>query len=195
MKIIKDIAVKLNNSTLLCAAFKSDNEEALCLYKGDRDFLANSEVLVRIHSGCITSEVFGMTNCDCKWQLDYSIKKVNANQAGIIIYLPGHEGCGNGLFHKIRSFELMNLGLSSKESYESLNLHPDIRDYKLAIDILHSFNVKRINLITNSPAKVMACIDGGIIVTKRVPAIIENPTPEIKKILEDQQKHFNHYKE
>lgn len=193
MEKIIGIPVTLHRTEFLCASFKENEEEALCIYKGTPEDFTNDDVIVRIHSACVTSEVFGMENCDCKWQLERAIEIIALSSAGIIVYLPGQEGKGNGLFNKIRSFELQNLGLRSEDAYEMIGLPSDARQFDFAIQILKDFGVKSIKLITNSPAKIMACVDGGLVVTERIPVVMNNPNKLIRQLLENKKTHFNHY--
>jgi GTP cyclohydrolase II len=192
MEKILDIPININGSPFNCASFKENGNEVLCIYKGDHNNFHDNEVVVRIHSGCITSEVFSMNNCDCKWQLDKSIEIIKHAQYGLIIYIPNHEGKGNGLHNKIRSFEIMNIGISSSDAYELIGLPSDNRNFTFAIKVLNEFGIKRIKLITNNPVKICACVDGGILVTERIPIVIENPNPIVKRLLEDKMKLFNH---
>ena len=193
MKKIIGIPITIQGIEFLCASFKKDEEEALCIYKGIPADFTNNDVIVRIHSGCVTSEVFGMDNCDCKWQLDRAIEIISMSSAGVIVYLPGQEGKGNGLFNKIRSFEFQKIGLCSADAYEMIGLPSDARKFDFAVQILKDFGVKCIKLITNSPAKVMACVDGGLVVLERIPIVMKNPNQSIKQLLENKRMYFNHY--
>lgn len=193
MNKIIGIPVTLHGTEFLCASFKENEEEALCIYKGTPANFTNEDVIVRIHSGCVTSEVFGMENCDCKWQLERAIEIIAVSSAGIIVYLPGQEGKGNGLFNKIRSFELRTMGLRSADAYEMIGLPSDARQFGFAIQILRDFGVKSIKLITNSPAKIKACIDGGLVVSERIPVVMINPNQLIRLLLENKRNNFNHY--
>ncbi len=193
MKKIIGIPVTLHNTDFLCASFKKNEEEALCIYKGIPEGFANEDVIVRIHSGCVTSEVFGMENCDCKWQLERAIEIIAFSSAGIIVYLPGQEGKGNGLFNKIKTFKLQNVGLRSADAYEMIGLPSDARKFDFAIKILKDFGLKCIKLITNSPAKIMACVNGGLVVSERISVVMDNPNKTIRQLLENKRQHFNHF--
>lgn len=193
MNKITGIPIILRGIQYFVASFIENGEEALCIYKGNIEDFHNNDALVRIHSGCVTSEVFGMDNCDCKWQLDESIEIIGRTSAGIIIYLPSQEGKGNGLFNKIRSFELRNAGLRSADAYEMIGLPSDKRQFGFAIQILKSFGINRIKLITNSPAKIMACLDGGLVLSERIPLVMKNPNPEVQQLLENKKNKFNHF--
>ncbi len=87
---------------------------------------------------------------------------------------------------------MKNVGISTSDAYEFIGLPADNRSFDFAIRVLKEFGIRKIKLITNSPAKVMACVDGGIIVTERIPVIIENPNPIVKQLLENKKNHFNH---
>ena len=87
---------------------------------------------------------------------------------------------------------MKNIGLSTTDAYENLGLPADNRSYDFAVRILKELAISKIKLITNSPAKVMACVDGGITVTERIPVVIENPNPIVKQLLENKKNHFNH---
>src|ERR1700741_1117235 len=98
MKQITGIPIVRNGQAFQVASFKEGEIEALCIYSGIIKDFAEQQPLIRIHSGCITSEVLGMDNCDCKWQLDYALDMIGKSNCGIVVYLPGQEGKGNGLF-------------------------------------------------------------------------------------------------
>lgn len=134
-----------------------------------------------------------MDNCDCKWQLDRAIEIISSSPSGIIIYLPNQEGKGNGLFNKIRSFELRNAGLRAADAYELMGLPSDSRKFDLAVKILKGFGVRSVKLITNSPAKIKACLEGGIIVSERIPVVMTTPNEAIRQLLENKMLHFNHF--
>lgn len=193
MKAIVGVQFHKKESGLLCASFTENGEDAFCLYKCKDDSFSEEEVLVRIHSGCITSEVFGMEICDCKWQLDYSIELIEECTNGLVIYLPKQEGKSNGLFNKIRSFEYMKKGLPLSDIYKEMGLPSDARSYKFAFNILRYFNIRRIALITNNPLKLSAFEGSDFIITKRIPALMPAPNLEIRNLLQTKKLIFNHY--
>lgn len=171
----------------------SQSYECFCLHQGKLSEWQKDAIPVRIHSGCITSEVFGAPRCDCGWQLKHALDYISQIKKGLLIYMPGHEGCGNGLHNKVKSFRLMdNLGMTSSEAYASLGLPPDDRDYRPAIAILLRFNLSRIQLITNSPAKIDAVKSGGIEIIKRIPTVIPTADPHIIKYLDSKVEQFGH---
>lgn len=116
---------------------------------------------MRIHSGCVTGEVFGSTWCDCAWQLRHANRYIVKTGVGLIIYAPWQEGRGNGIVAKIRSLQLMDLGLTSQKAFESLKLGQDERRYDVAIAVLRHLGLGRLRLLTNNPLKLRAIVDAG----------------------------------
>lgn len=141
----------------------------LALYSEEID--VSSVVDIRIHSECMTGDVFSSTKCDCGEQLNFSMDWVQKN-GGLIIYLR-QEGRGIGLVNKLKAYNLQEQGYETKEANLKLGFHADSRDYSSAIDILHDLGVKRIRLLTNNPEKLQAFEGSGISVVKRLPIEIE----------------------
>ena len=125
--------------------------------------------LVRVHSECLTSEVFGSLKCDCRDQLDGALDRIAAAGRGVLIYLR-QEGRGIGLGNKIRAYALQAKGEDTYEANRSLGFPDDLRRYDLAAEILRSLDVGPINLLTNNPQKVQALVAEGIDVSKRLPS-------------------------
>jgi 3,4-dihydroxy 2-butanone 4-phosphate synthase/GTP cyclohydrolase II len=145
---------------------REDGLEHIVLVKGDvRD---REDLLVRVHSECRTGDVFGSTRCDCGEQLDEAMRRIEAEGAGVILYL-AQEGRGIGLLNKLRAYELQELGLDTVEANLSLGLPGDARDYAIAADMLADLGVRSVRLLTNNPAKVAGLQAGGIPVTARIP--------------------------
>jgi GTP cyclohydrolase II len=130
---------------------------------------------VRIHSGCLTSEVFGHEGCDCAWQLQHALEVIKSSSKGVLIYLPSHEGRGNGLLQKIRSFRFTNEGLTTTQAFELMKVPVENREYGSAMAVLQRLGPKRIRLITNNPDKIKAAVDWGFEVVERIPTISEDP--------------------
>src|SRR4029077_15891705 len=119
------------------------------------DVLGRDELPVRMHSECITSEVFGSLKCDCKEQLDAALADVARRGAGMVLYLR-QEGRGIGLANKIRAYDLQSRGADTVDANRMLGLPDDAREYHAAADMLAHFDVKSVLLMTNNPAKVDA---------------------------------------
>ncbi len=132
-------------------------------------------VLVRVHSECITSEVFGSLKCDCKEQLDWSLAEIARRGEGAVLYLR-QEGRGIGLANKIRAYELQSRGLDTVDANRSLGLPDDARTYEAARDMLAHLGVVSVRLMTNNPDKIDKLRALGVHVVGRVPVVVP-PTP------------------
>ncbi len=131
-------------------------------------------VLVRMHSECLTGDVFGSQRCDCGSQLEVALERVQASGRGVLLYLR-QEGRGIGLLNKVRAYRLQELGRDTVEANLELGLGIDLRDYRLAAAILEDLGAQRIRLLTNNPAKVRALEACGLQV-ERTPLEVP-PTP------------------
>ncbi len=146
-------------------------------------------ILVRIHSECMTGDVFGSVRCDCGEQLQEAMRKTG-EEGGIIIYLR-QEGRGIGLINKMKAYNLQDEGLNTAEANLHLGFEIDARDYDIAIRMLKDLKVKSINLMTNNPEKVDSFIDSGIELVDRVPLEI-TPREENYGYLQTKQKLMGH---
>jgi GTP cyclohydrolase II len=144
-------------------------EEAIALVMGD---VHAAPPLVRIHSQCLTGDVFHSMRCDCRQQLELALSLITEAGAGILIY-EQQEGRGIGLIAKLQAYELQDKGLDTVEANEELGYDNDYRQYKLPAEILRQLGVKQVRLISNNPEKVAAVEDAGIKVVERVPADVE----------------------
>ncbi|MBK9221422.1 MAG: GTP cyclohydrolase II [Saprospiraceae bacterium] len=141
---------------------------ALVLISGD---LAKLQFpLLRLHSECLTGDVFGSLRCDCGFQLNQSLTLIS-KEGGLLVYLR-QEGRGIGLHHKIEAYHKQDLGLDTVQANEALGFKPDLRNYDEAISILKSFGIKSVRLLTNNPKKVDALVKSGIAVVERIPIIV-----------------------
>lgn len=145
--------------------------EQLALVVGDLG--DGTDVLVRIHSECLTGDVFGSLRCDCGPQLDAALQRILAEGCGVLLYLRGHEGRGIGLLAKMRAYELQEQGRDTVDANLELGLPADARDYAAAGLVLNDLGVRSVRLITNNPRKVEALEAAGIRVLGREP----QPTP------------------
>ncbi len=155
----------------------ADGVEHIALVAGDLDeggrLVHGEDVLVRVHSECLTGDVFGSLRCDCGPQLRESLKRVAAEGRGVVIYLRGHEGRGIGLLHKLRAYELQEVGRDTLDANLELGLPADARDYGAGAQILADLGVRSLRLMTNNPDKVTALTRHGLTVTRREPMPVQ----------------------
>ncbi len=144
-------------------------EEALGLKLGDPS-PELGPLLVRIHSQCLTGDVFHSLRCDCRSQLELALDQIVAEGRGLLIY-EHQEGRGIGLLNKLRAYELQDGGLDTVEANEKLGFKADLRDYALPAAILRYFGVKEVRLLSNNPDKVAALESAGIRVVERAPLV------------------------
>ncbi len=143
----------------------ADNGEHVALVYGD---LSDGEdVLVRVHSECLTGDVFGSRRCDCGPQLDAALERVAAAGRGVVLYMRGHEGRGIGLLHKLQAYQLQDRGFDTVDANLELGLPADARDYGTGAQILYDLGVRSMRLLTNNPAKRAGLEGYGLRVTGR----------------------------
>lgn len=124
--------------------------------------------LVRIHSQCMTGEVFGSMRCDCGPQLQMALRMIGESGRGVLVYDP-QEGRGIGILNKLRAYELQDQGKDTVEANEALGFEADLRDYALAVAVLRELEIKQVRFLSNNPAKVAALEQAGVSVEERVP--------------------------
>jgi len=156
-----------------------DDYEHLALVKGNID--PDKEVMVRVHSECLTGDVFSSYRCDCGEQLKKAMEMVEREGLGVILYLH-QEGRGIGLVNKLKAYKLQDEGFDTVEANEQLGFDPDLRDYGVGAQILVALGVRKMKLITNNPRKIIGLEGYNLKVTGRVPIEIE-PRPENRKYL------------
>ncbi len=165
-----------------------DDTVGLALYKGDLN--TQNPILVRVHSSCLTGDTFLSLRCDCGRQLRESLKMINKEGRGVLLYIT-QEGRGIGLKNKLKAYQLQDKGLDTVEANLALGFPADLRDYGIGAQILVDLGVKNIRLLTNNPKKIVGLEGYGLKVVERIPIKIP-PNPQNKEYLETKKKKLGH---
>lgn len=177
VRAVADVRLPTRHGPFRLLAFdetaRPGREAQLALLRGALTDQGQEPPLVRLHSECLTGDVFGSQRCDCGPQLDASLAAIAAAGRGAILYLR-QEGRGIGLLAKLHAYELQEQGLDTVEANERLGLPVDARDYRVAAAILHELGIDRLRLLTNNPRKVDGLRAAGITVVERVPLVVES---------------------
>jgi len=161
-----ELPTRFGRFTIFGIQGRGANEEAVAIQHGR--VKNGAAPLVRVHSQCLTGDVFTSERCDCRAQLEYSLRKIAKEPAGIVLYLP-QEGRGIGLINKLKAYELQDQGLDTVEANRRLGFAADSRDYDFAAAALKALGVRSVRLLSNNPDKIEQLERGGVRVVKRVP--------------------------
>ncbi|HEY8475967.1 MAG TPA: bifunctional 3,4-dihydroxy-2-butanone-4-phosphate synthase/GTP cyclohydrolase II [Chloroflexota bacterium] len=166
-----------------------DHEHHVALVKGEVHY--GPPPLVRVHSECLTGDVFGSRRCDCGTQLRLAMQRIAEEGRGVILYMRNHEGRGIGLVNKLRAYQLQDMGLDTVQANVSLGFKPDQRDYGIGAQILVDLGLREIRLLTNNPNKRVGIESFGLQVVDRVP-LQTDPTPENERYLRTKRDKLGH---
>lgn len=174
-----------------CIAYRStlDGSEHVAMVKGD--VIGVDDVLVRVHSECLTGDLFGSFRCDCGVQLHNAMARIAAEGSGVVVYLRGHEGRGIGLGHKLRAYALQEQGVDTVDANVALGLPIDSREYGIGAQILNDLGVTTMRLMTNNPHKYGGLEGFGLAITGRV-AHESVPNPENLAYLRTKRERMGH---
>ena len=160
-----DMPTKVGNFDLVAYTVNSTGQEHLALVKGEWDI--NEPILVRVHSSCITGDIFGSCRCDCGPQLEFAMRKIEEEGKGVILYL-NQEGRGIGLLNKLKAYKLQEEGYDTVEANIKLGFESDQREYGIGAQILHDLGVKKMRLMSNNPKKRSGLIGYGMEIVENV---------------------------
>ncbi len=153
-----------------------DDKEHVAVVRGNVN--GRSNVPIRVHSECLTGDVFGSLRCDCRDQLEFALKTLGNQDSGVLVYLR-QEGRGIGLGNKIRAYSLQEQGYDTYEANQHLGFDDDLRDYRVAALIVKALHIHSVELVTNNPQKINGLQENGVTVAQRLPAVMEiNPHNE-----------------
>jgi 3,4-dihydroxy 2-butanone 4-phosphate synthase/GTP cyclohydrolase II len=188
---VAEAKIPTAHGEFLAVGFESvlDDTDHIALVKGDIG--DGTDVLVRVHSECLTGDVFGSRRCDCGPQLDAALKVVADEGRGVVLYVRGHEGRGIGLMHKLQAYQLQDGGSDTVDANLELGLPADARDYGTGAQILVDLGIHTMRLLTNNPAKRVGLEGYGLEIVERV-ALPAHPTKENLRYLKTKRDRMGH---
>jgi len=166
-----------------------DNTEHVALVMGE--IREDESVLVRVHSECLTGDIFGSLRCDCQNQLHLALKKIAEEGKGVLVYMRGHEGRGIGIVNKLKAYSLQDEGYDTVEANHKLGFNADLRDFGTGAQILLDLGVRKMRLMTNNPRKIVALEGFGLEIVERVP-IVTQTNPHNEKYIKAKKDKLGH---
>jgi GTP cyclohydrolase II len=188
LQAIAELPSQFGSFQICALVSPCDGKEHTAIIKGN--IIDQENVLTRVHSECLTGDVMGSRRCDCREQLIESLKRIENEGMGVLLYLR-QEGRNIGLTNKLKAYAIQDMGLDTYDANAVLGFQPDERDYGIAANILKTLKVKSIRLLTNNPKKIRELTSQGIMITERVPLII-TPTEYNQDYLQTKKKRASH---
>ncbi|MBT2392293.1 GTP cyclohydrolase II [Streptomyces sp. ISL-1] len=188
---VVDVRLSTMHGEFLAVGYldRESGDEQMVLVYGDA---GSDGALTRVHSECLTGDVFGSKHCECGDQLSAALHAIVTEGRGILVYLRGHEGRGIGLLAKLQAMKLQAEGLDTVEANLALGFPADMRDYRVAAEILHDLGVRSVRLLSNNPLKREALLRHGIKITEQVPLLIP-PREENLAYLWTKRERLDHF--
>lgn len=176
---------------VVCYSLLDESAEIVAVILGEDSTVEPRIPLVRVHSACLTGDVFGSLRCDCGEQLRSALAAIRASGYGALIYLPAHEGRGIGLSNKIRAYALQDTGYDTVDANTTLGFAADGRDFGSAADVLKDLGMDKISLLTNNPQKAGQLEAAGVAVLCRVPLVVQS-NPHNQQYLQTKSERMGH---
>ncbi|MDP6528114.1 MAG: bifunctional 3,4-dihydroxy-2-butanone-4-phosphate synthase/GTP cyclohydrolase II [Gemmatimonadota bacterium] len=185
-----ELPTENGNWRMILFAGKPHNDLHVALVMGDPATFADADILVRVHSQCLTGDIFGSRRCDCGEQLDLAMARIAKEGRGVLLYMR-QEGRGIGLLNKLRAYNLQDGGADTVDANVKLGFRPDQRDYGVGAQILADLGVRRMRIMTNNPAKRIGLESHGLTVVDRVSISVE-PREENRRYLDTKREKMGH---
>ena len=182
---------RVSKSEFRIIGYRNDVDEAEHIALVYGEVAGKQSVLVRMHSKCLTGDVFGSARCDCGWQLHSAMRMIASEGAGVVVYLD-QEGRGIGLLNKLKAYELQDAGHDTVEANEKLGFKPDLRNYGIGAQILLDLGLSSIRVLTNNPMKLVGLEGYGLEIVERLP-IVPAPSDENRAYLDVKRDKLGHF--